>query len=91
MEDIWDWVLHPYPEGDEVVPCTSKTESYYDLTMLLPHTLVSAEDDAFEDEEEPNEEEPPTNEIGGVYANNSPYQDSSSHQETQVQDLTESE
>lgn len=26
MEDIWDWVLHPYPEEDQVIPHTPEED-----------------------------------------------------------------
>ncbi|CAI9268092.1 unnamed protein product [Lactuca saligna] len=43
--------------------------------MPLPPTLISVDDELFEDEEEPNEkEEQPGKEIGGEPADSSPYQ-----------------
>lgn len=73
---------YPLPEEDWVVPHTPETESEYEHTMSLPSTLVSIkeDDETFEDEEDPvKEEEQCDEEFGGEPANNSPYSDSSSH------------
>lgn len=51
-----------------MVPHTPEIESDHDLTIPLPPTLVSADEEPLEDEEEPNEEEQPDNEIGVVPA-----------------------
>ncbi|CAI9280133.1 unnamed protein product [Lactuca saligna] len=78
MENIWDWVLHPYPEENQVVPSMPETESDYNLMMPLPPTSIAADAEPFKDEEEPNEEEQPSDEIDGLPIDNSPYLDSSS-------------
>lgn len=52
MEDIWDWVSHPYTEEDQVVPHTPEEESDYDLNIPLPPIPIFANDESFEDEEE---------------------------------------
>ena len=58
---------HPYPEEDQMVPCTPETKSDYDLSMTLSPTPVSADVEPFEDEEEPSkEEENPDDEISGA-------------------------
>ncbi|CAI9288342.1 unnamed protein product [Lactuca saligna] len=49
--------------------------------MPLPPTLISTDEDPFEDEEEPSKEEQLGDEMGGVPADSSRYLDSSSHQE----------
>lgn len=90
MEDIWDWVMHPYSKEDEVLPRVPETERDYDPTMLVPPILVSVDEESFLDEEEPGKEERHANEIGGFATNNLPYLDSSSHhnrEETQEEDL----
>lgn len=74
-----------------MVLCMPETENDYDPVMPLPPTPVSADDEPFEDEEETNEEEQLSDGIGGVPADGSPYPNSSSHQETQVEDLTDLE
>lgn len=73
IEGICDWVLHPFLEEDQVVSCTPKTKSEYNLTMPLSPTRVSADEEPFEDEEEPSEEEHPGNENGRVPTDTSPY------------------
>lgn len=100
MEDIWAWVLYPYPKEEQVVLHTLEMESNYDMVMPLSHTPVSVEEDdeSFEDEEEPIEkDEQHDEEFGGVPADSSPYSDSSSlddlvkHIETHGVDTTDSE
>ena len=48
--NIGIWMKLPLPEKDQVVPHTSELEDDYDLTMQLPPTPISAE-------EEPDKEE----------------------------------
>lgn len=94
MEDIWEWVSHPYPEEHQVVPRTPEREINYDLTMSLLSTPMSAIEEPFKDEEELCEEEQHGNEIDGVPADSSPYLDSSFHhdcEETHDEDPTDSE
>lgn len=74
-----------------MVLCMPETENDYDPVMPLPPTPVSADEDPFEDEEEPNEEEQPGDEIGGVPVDSSPYPDSFSHQNTHEEDPNESD
>ena len=69
-------------EEDQVVPHTPEEETNYDLTMPIPPTPVSANDELFEDEEDPiKNKEQHDEEFGGVPADSSPYPDSSSHQD----------
>ncbi|CAI9286681.1 unnamed protein product [Lactuca saligna] len=64
MEDIWDWVSHPYLEEEQVVSRTPKNERDYDLPIPLPPTPISTDEEAFKYEEEPSEEVEPSDEIG---------------------------
>lgn len=57
MENIWDWVSHPYPEADQMVPCTPESERDYNLAIPLSPTLVSAYEEPFEDKEYSSGEE----------------------------------
>lgn len=57
MEDLWDWVSHPYPEGDQEVSHMPKEESDCNSKMPISLTLVSSDDELFEDEQEPIGEE----------------------------------